>query len=365
MLKKNIICLVFAIKFSSIYAVNIDTLKLYFRNNSLSRPSAVSSLDSADFIRLLIRINPSDKLVTVQDYTKNGQLISISKTDTSYLLNYKNHRIHLIGDAINYYPDGKRESITYYENEEIRSIYFYFPSGKLYFHKKYTPTVYGYYGYLGDELYIDCYDIKGNPTCKDGNGRWLIYDDKFSKVEVEGEIKKAHMNGDWTGSIFVTDTIKYILKLKDNRNLGGIGFDKYGKSYPFDKEYEKPDYKRGVFDFMDQLRRNFVPAISKKDRKMFLDTAHFLLIIERDGKTESIQTVGNIDPQVKDALLASFQKCLKLWSPTKVYGVPQKTTLLLPLNYEHGYVDYGLNTHGDHLHYEMNLEGISHIVSDH
>lgn len=59
-------------------------------------------------------------------------------------------------------------------------------------------------------------------------------------------------------------------------------------------------------------------------------------VVERDGKLSQFEIRGTVAPQIKTAVFAALEKSNE-WIPSKVYGVPFRTRIILPLSVVSGW----------------------------
>jgi hypothetical protein len=184
----------------------------------------------------------------------------------------------------------------------------------------------------------ECYDPKGNMICKNGDGRWITYDDSCKNIQLEGQVKGGYMEGDWNGHAVVPDTIKYTYHYRHSLLQSSVGYSKNGKAHPFVNEYEIATYRSGPLTFLEILRGRIKIPRNTNGAKMSIDTIHVSFIVERDGKLTHFGINGNVDTQLKEAVFNALEKSNQ-WVPSKIYGIPFRTQITLPLNETSGYED--------------------------
>jgi hypothetical protein len=247
----------------------------------------------------------------------------------------KNGRFILTGDCITYYENGRRESISQYKEGYKDGLeYLYYDYGALHCVMKH---IFGSSIAYDETLKWDCYDAKGNMISKDGNGKWIIYDGS-KNVNLEGQVINGYMEGDWHGGEMHHDSIKYIYKYKKSVIISSTGYDKTGKPYPFNKEIELANYKGGLTAFIQIFRNKLNIPDGLDGKKMSIDTTHISFIVEKDGHIDDFETLGNVGQELSNALAKAISKCPD-WAPSKYYGIPYRTKIMLPLKYLHGYAD--------------------------
>src|ERR1700761_5661733 len=110
-----LLCLLF------IGEANAQRQNVYFFNKG----NKVASRDSADMIRVVSEPDAGTTLYNVQEFYKNGTIKFQGKSSTI-------DPLLLEGQAIDYYPSGKRRSLQTFEHATLKGDAFYFfANGKL------------------------------------------------------------------------------------------------------------------------------------------------------------------------------------------------------------------------------------------
>jgi len=174
----------------SAFCQKADTTILYFKFFD-GYPATVTSLDEADYFRLVIPPESGDNRYNIKEYYKNGKIKFIGKTyagpnafnPTSGILKYD-------GDCVAYYPSGKKMSVSHYSGGFKDGLeYMFYPSGRIYCTLKYDPSkVLKNVG-----MKWECYDKDGNEICQDGNGKWIVYEADYTTIKEEGPVKQGNM----------------------------------------------------------------------------------------------------------------------------------------------------------------------------
>jgi len=309
-----------------------DTAIMFFKTiNGFGQ--SVHTLDEADYFMLIIPPDSTDDRYNIQGFYKNGKLKFVGKGDPS-ANSLKTGSVLLDGDYISYYPNGKRASTAHYQKGYKDGLeYFYYANGKMYSCHKHIlgSTI------LRDQaLYWECYDADGNQICNNGNGRWITYDDSCKSIKLEGQVVKGRMEGEWKGVVSTPVPIKYSYQYKEGNILSSVGYDQTGKAYPFKNEIERAAYRSGAITFIDVLRSNIKLPRDSAGKKMSIDTVHISFVIEKDGHLDEFNVMGNVAPQLKEAIFAGLLKCHD-WTPERIFGIPFRTQIVLPLNEISGY----------------------------
>ncbi|MCQ6961325.1 hypothetical protein [Mucilaginibacter aquariorum] len=256
-------------------------------------------------------------------FVGNGKRISF---------NQYNGNFSYSGQCISFYPSGKRKSIINYGDFGKEGFeYWYYPNGKMFKlikneaneNRKFFPN---------GEL-IDFYDTNGAQICKDGFGNSIEYDQLSKETVMEGPIVNGKKEGAWTGKIPFIDSGKYVLVYKNDEPISGLGYDSLGKSYSFNEVFSTTEYINGPTNFISEIKKSLKAYnLPKAD----IDSAILSFIVDESGRLMQLSTLKPTTPELLKALKESLSKQPN-WSPTKLYGVPLKTKVILALNISHGH----------------------------
>ncbi|WP_183572027.1 hypothetical protein HDF18_03430 [Mucilaginibacter sp. X5P1] len=302
-----------------------DTLLYYMKNSGGITPNK----DSADYFMFIMPLDSATKLYPVNEFYKNGtrKLIAASTTNNWDQLKYD-------GPFISFYPNGKRNTsatlVKGYMNGEMTG---YYPNGKLYCIEKYVTNK--------NSSLIECRDSLGKVLAENGNGHWLEFDNQLRKVISEGNIIDSLKDGEWHGNI--NDTGKYTCQYKKGILLSGIGYDKSGKTYSFEKVRVAPAYKGGTRALYTLLWQKINYPKDALTHGFYIKVL-VSISIDKDGSISNIHTLYNplSSSKVKairddylsfsNEVLASA-KLLPPWIPGIEYGMPEKMEVIIPVDY--------------------------------
>jgi antitoxin component YwqK of YwqJK toxin-antitoxin module len=303
-----------------------DTLTYLIKANS-NINLIVHSVDSADYVRMILPNSSSDRLITINEYYKNGKMKLIANGIKS-TLNKTSGFVRYEGSCIDFYQSGKRKAISNYkEGKKVGEQYLYYPDGKIYTTLNYKKDNY----YVANESFIiDSYDRNGEQICKNGNGRVIQYNSEFDEV-VAGPVLNGLYEGKWWGKFSGPDTIKYALIYKEGVFKSGIGYDAAGKSYPFKYSHVSASPPKRIVDFIEKFRSNVKVSPQSGVTKTMLDSLKISFIVEKDGQLTNLETVKPVLPELMDALKGALEKCAK-WKPTTFYGISQQSKITISLN---------------------------------
>jgi len=302
-----------------------DTTIIYLKND-LREPRGfrqVATLDSADFIRVILPTYSTNDRISVQEFYKNGNLKLTAKYDKFY---NRTGASTPDGDCVTYFETGKKKSITHYANgQKEGDEYLFYPDGSIYCNIKHIAKI---GEYLNKIVNWECHDKKGTITCNARNGIWTLYDANFFVV-LQGQVINGSFEGDWHGQTNSKDSTKYIYKFHRGLFVSGIGYDAAGKPYPFLKASDPPFYKKDAVVFMELVRSHLKTPRDKDGKKIDLNNAFLSFVIEKDGSLSDPQIIGYDDPKITDALKDALAKC-KGWYPRIYYGIPLRSKITIP-----------------------------------
>lgn len=340
--------------------------KYTYSNNYHRHAKLVPSLDSADFFRVLLPPSDGDRRFNVQEYYANGKIKLIGKTLSRDTGSMSDAGFIPDGTCANYYPNGKKESqITYVNGHEIGDEYLFFPSGKVYeyFVNKYN-----------DVKWLDCYDINGNQVCNNGTGQWINYDSSYKNIIVQGCVIKGSREGEWKQSAQWPDSISCILIYKKNIVVESYGIDKRGIKYPFHESFVSAYIKGNVPSFIQSVKSRLKLQGKYKNEKALIDTMHMTFVVEKDGSMSHYDVLGTVPDEIKSTIVNAMKLCHG-WKPAKLYGVPLKTQLILPMSFKKGYafdptadttpqISGGIVYYRESVYYQNDLRYLERILSD-
>ena len=301
----------------------VDTAIFYYKYH-LFNDKEVSTLDSADYFRMILPPDAGDVLYNIREFYADGKLKFMGKSNPRTNL-YIDGKPVLQGDAIGFFPNGHHSSVARYnKGYHVGVNYEYFPNGKIYCINKYDIQN------LNDgSTFTDCYDTTGTAICKDGNGQWILYDSNFKEISIKGQIKDGKMEGTWFGNSLFFKSIKFTYQFKKGVFISGIGYDSVGKAYPFQADEKLLSYQYTPFQFARIIRRRFkIPKGS--ENKLSIDTAKVSFIIETDGCPSGIKILDNNDPDILNAITKAFAET-EPWDPYRYYGIPMRTQVVMEL----------------------------------
>lgn len=325
LVKKALFIIALFISISSAKAQSRDTTVYFFKNLRYTS-QLVSSLDSADFIRVIPPFRLTDDRVDVKEFYKNGKL-KLAGVAIPSTINLGRGTLSLEGQCISFFDNGKRKTITTYkENQKQGTEYYYYPNGSHYQivnYKNVSGSVYT------TALLESFFDKTGKEICVKGEGAAYDYDNDFNIIR-SGTIRHGLMNGEWGGYVTGKDSAKYSMTYQDDKYISGIGYDTLGKAHPFKNITEDATPKEGRFVFIEKFRKLVKQIYKAPHSRKFLDSAMISFTIKEDGSLVNLEPLSTISPDLVEAMKTALSQCPK-WSPATIYGIPLKATFGLSL----------------------------------
>jgi hypothetical protein len=301
-----------------------DTTILFFKTiDGITIPT--SSLQDATYFRMVLPADSGDDRHNIREYYKSGKIKLVGKEyAVADLFNPQSISIMFDGDCVSYFENGKKAAVAHYLRGDKDGLeYLFYPSGKVYCAMKYVLN--------SLPRSWECYDTLGNMTCSKGNGKWILYDDQYQNVELEGQVVNGLREGIWRGSISRPDSISYQYLFKGGHRISSVGFDKKGLEYPFKTAHEPAAYRSGPVTFVDVLRGHIKIPRDSSGRKLSIDTLHVSFVVDKEGHIDDFNMPGQIPASLKDAVFSALLQC-DHWSPYKLYGIPVCSQVIFPLD---------------------------------
>jgi antitoxin component YwqK of YwqJK toxin-antitoxin module len=340
MLKATLVTVFVIFCINSSYSRNKDTSIFYYRylipRYEYAGSHQVKTIDSADYFRIILPPDSGEELYNVKEFYKNGGIKFIGKASGNW--DFKSNirllqdQIPLQGQSISFFPGGKKRTIANYNNGFKDGIaYDYYPDGKLYCRTKNMHPVAIYKrGVNENRLLLDCYDLNGNMTAKDGNGHWANYDTEFKNIIIQGPVKDGYVDGEWLGGTMDSDSIKLVYLYKKGDLIKAVSYDKTGKEYTFTTASVPATYKNSNVLFINILRDHVVLPKDNLGKKI-RDTVSVSFVVEKDSHLSNFEIVGKPNPALGDAVL-NVVKQSRDWQSRKYYGTPLRSKITISLD---------------------------------
>jgi len=262
--------------------------------------------DSADFIRLVREPEKRSKLYLTKEFYISGKRKSTGYSSRIQPPIYE-------GQFISFYENGRKKQILNYVKGKITdTAYRHFPNGRLHtsmFHKA-----------IGDSsvVYIKSVrDSTGASLVTNGNGYAVLYDDDFNYIMEKGMVKNGKRDGEWTGELGKTDTLRYKEMYADGKLLSGESTDAQGNVYHYTIAEVKPNFKGGLPLFYRQALREFRGAELAKQGVQGI--AHLRFTILTNGEISDLRVTNYPDPLLAAEAIRTI-KAIKGWQPGSYRG---------------------------------------------
>jgi TonB family protein len=292
-----------------------DTLLYYMKNSGV----ATANKDSADYFMLIMPPDTSTgkKLYPVREYYADRK---IKLLGTSITNDFK--ALKFDGICMSYFPNGKRsEIITYRAGEYHGSFTDYYPNGQLYDS--------GINNGKGNLQLIDCRDSIGKKLAENGNGKWVMYDNMFKNILIEGNVVDSLKEGEWHG--LIGKKIICVDKYSKGNFISGIYYDVKGKEHPFKVLDIEPHYEEGIPGFYRFLGQNIkYPDIDKQNNVQGKVIVSF--VVERDGALTDIKVLRSPTERMGAEAARVISLCPN-WMPGIQNGMPVRVQYTVPLSF--------------------------------
>jgi TonB family protein len=282
-----------------------DSVGYYMRNET----DMANSQDDAKFVRLLIKTDSN--MFRVNDYYMNGTTRLVAKTTVDQI----NFERGAMGICYEYYPNGKRKSIKYFDKGLlVGDAVTYYPNGGL--HTKENHSSQG--------IYLKQYlDTAGNVLASDGKGLWLKGDEEKKDSYMEGPILNGKEDGNWKR--YVADTV-FTIVYKQGEIISGKEF--LNKVNVFDVA---PSFPGGDAEFGKYLSRNIrYPVRARQDNVQGRVVLTFM--VEKDGTISNIRILRGLGGGCDEESIRVLSLSPK-WKPGLNNGKPVRVQYSMPINF--------------------------------
>lgn len=283
----------------------------------------VTKGDSADYVRIVQEPVGGSTLYQVKEYY-------ISGGKKSYGLSSRIDPPIYEGRVISFYENGiKKQFASYVHGKMTDSVFNYYPNGKLYSAMFYTQ--------VGDSSIIDVRSVNdstGVALVVNGNGHAVFYDGDFTHVTAQGNIKNGKYDGEWTGELRMTDTLRYKEVYAAGKMLSGESIDGKGNVYRYTTSEVKPHFKGGMQAFLQQVARGvrYPPNLAARNIQ---GVAHIKFVILPNGEITDVHAINDIDPAFAAEGIRVI-KASKGWQPGSFKGRVVSVSYVVPISFSLG-----------------------------
>jgi len=284
----------------------------YYKSNGTHALTA----DSADYVQMITETDSTSKIYDIKEYYRNGKLKLIGKTSVTA-------GVWLEGQCISFYPDGKRQHMGVYKNNQpVGDVYNYYPNGKIYTIEKIE----------NNRIVIEAgNDTTGVPVITNGDGYLKNYNG-FYNVSSEGYLRSGIKDGEWKGGFFWQgDAIAYTETYKKGMLVSGQAV-RNGIVYPYTVHSKHAGYKTGDAALHKFLDRNLAyPLEALKDGTQ--GVASVSLKINADGSISDIEAITLTNIDLTGAIIHTLPLSAGDWEPQRYYGMPIATKYIVSVNF--------------------------------
>ncbi|MCQ6956735.1 energy transducer TonB [Mucilaginibacter aquariorum] len=263
----------------------------------------------AKFVRLLIKTDSS--MFRANDYYMDGTTRLIAKTTVDQINFERGAR----GICYEYYPNGKRKSIKYFDKGVlVGDAVTYYTNGGLHTIENYSSK----------GIYLKQYlDTAGNVLANNGTGTWLKVDEEKIYGYMEGPVLNGKEDGHWKR--YVADTV-YTIVYKQGEIISGKEF--LNKINVFDVA---PSFPGGDFEFGKYLARNIrYPAIARENNVQGRVVLTF--VVEKDGAITEIKVLRSLGSGCDEESIRVLSLSPN-WKPGLTKGKPVRVKYAMPISF--------------------------------
>ncbi|MDN3584020.1 energy transducer TonB [Mucilaginibacter flavus] len=291
----------------------------FLKNNGIY----VSTRDSADFIRVISEPDSGSAQYNVKEYYANGAKKLIGKSVTIDPQKFD-------GLKLSFFKNGQKESVTNYKNGSKAGDEFdYFPNGKIYLQKFYPDNGKPDNKFRDDFNIVALNDSIGRRLLTNGTGHYQAYDDDFTYVNEEGEMKNGKMTGTWKGD-FKNEHITFTEIYDNDVLISGTAITEDGKNTSYTKSrLTIPEFNGGIPAFSRYLGDNIVyPIYARKNNIEGRVIVSF--IVEKDGLVSNIKVARSVNKELDEEAVRVIKESPR-WTPGTRFGLPVRIEYAVPI----------------------------------
>ena len=298
---------------------------LYYLKENGQFGKYVQSRDSADYIRIVKEPDSGSMLYNVFEFYKNGKAKLIGKSPTIDPPRFE-------GQRISFYKSGIKESTSNYKKGALfGDQYQFYPNGKIYQAKKYLDSASIYDSFNDNYLIIANYDSLGAVMVENGTGHYKGYNESFSEITEEGDVKNGKKDGLWQGSL-KERKVHYAETYNEGMLIKGIATYDDGKDAAYSKSRGTPPaFKGGLSAFGQYLSENIhYPQYERANDIKGMVVLTF--IVEKNGTLSNIKVIKSVSPRLDNEAVDILKKSPR-WIPGTMFGRPVGVVYAIPINF--------------------------------
>ncbi|WP_158825622.1 energy transducer TonB [Mucilaginibacter lacusdianchii] len=288
-----------------------------------SNGKQVSIRDSADFIHIVREPDSASTLYNVLDYYLSGKLKMMGKSSTIF-------PSMLEGISVTYFENGNRKNISEYKKGNlVHKQYLYYPNGRRYTVFDYADLPKTSTAFKFPPMIVECKDSTGVSLVTDGVGYYRGYNENFSRVVEEGQVKNNKREGLWKGyeeAINVSFTETY----SNGELIKGLSTSDTNDTVSYTKSRMViPQFKGGIDAFYRYLGMSIrYPNNARINGIQGRVVLGF--IIQKDGKLTDIQVLSSAG-QALDEEAVRVTKASPKWIAGTVCGRNVRVSHSIPI----------------------------------
>jgi len=285
----------------------------------------VSTIDSAEFTRVVEPPAPDSGFYVVTEYYKNGKKKLSGKSAYS-------DGAYMVGECTTFYKNGNVErNVTYKRGQPSGDEYDFYPNGNPY--RVITwPRHIDIFDTGSDKFLIkSCYDSLGTALVEDGRGHYRGYDSTYTYIAEEGPVKKGKRDSIWTG-VVKSNKISFVEHYdKGDLTSGMATFSDGTKSSYSGHRMAGPQFKGGEDALNAYLQAHLRYPADARDN-MMEGTVFLSFNVEQNGKISNIRLTKHVYPSI-DREALKFLKGSPDWIPATYFGRFSQAGYSMPLNF--------------------------------
>jgi TonB family protein len=295
--------------------VSAQRQNIYFLKNN---GDYLSKADSADFIRIVQEPEKGSTLYLTKEFFVSGHKKSYGYSDRIDPPLYE-------GKFISFFENGmKRQVMNYVHGKIADTAISYFPNGTLYSSMIYTQ--------IGDSSIVSIESLKdstGGSLVTEGNGHAVFYDEDFKYITGEGNVKNGKYDGEWSGELRTTDTLRYKEVYAEGKMLSGESADAKGNVYRYARSEVKPYFKGGMQAFYQQVARGIkYPPEAAGQRAQGIAQIKFVILT--NGEISDVHAINKVHPALASEAVRII-KAAKGWQPGSQKGRVVPVSYVVPI----------------------------------
>lgn len=283
--------------------------------------SLVSSIDSADYIRVVTLPEKKSKTYLVTDNYKSGKrklegaAISINP-------------LIFDGEVTTYFENGNKKAINKYVNGSlIGEQQEFYPNGKLYIVENHLSTQQK--PFPTNIYIISNYDSLGSALVTNGEGKFKRYDPNFKLIAEEGSVKGGQPDGEWK---LVQGDLSFLEAYSNGKLVSGKSTNKNGEVKTYTEVGTLPSFPGGTNEFLKYISSH-VKYPYNEAKKGTKGKIIVLFFIETNGSITNATVIQSLSPGLDAEAVKLINQVPNKWIPATLRGVAVRSPYTATLNY--------------------------------